>query len=124
MKLKLGLFFLKTLAIDLEKGVTMFERRKVETDFFANEPWNKLGLDPSRAGIDNLRVFMQDLLNRHIERELPKVRKDVAQLLNEISKELMDLETERTSPAQIRMYLIRIGTDFQNLMRAGVEGIG
>jgi hypothetical protein len=101
----------------------MVERRKMEADFFANHPWNKLGLDPSRVGIDNLRVFMQDLLDRHIERELPKVRKDVTQLLNEINKELMDLGTQRTSPAQIRMYLIRIGTDFQNLVRAGVEGI-
>lgn len=101
----------------------MDERRKVETDFFANQPWNRLGLDPSHVDIDNLRVFMQDLLNRQFERELPKVRKDVAQLLNEICEELMDLETERTSPAQIRMYLIRIGTDFQNLVRARVEGI-
>ncbi|GFF56498.1 interferon-induced GTP-binding protein Mx1 [Aspergillus udagawae] len=123
-KLKLGFFLLKNpRPIDLEKGITMVERRKMEADFFANHPWNKLGLDPSRVGIDNLRVFMQDLLDRHIERELPKVRKDVTQLLNEINKELMDLGTQRTSPAQIRMYLIRIGTDFQNLVRAGVEGI-
>ncbi|GFF25411.1 interferon-induced GTP-binding protein Mx1 [Aspergillus udagawae] len=123
-KLKLGFFLLKNpRPIDLEKGITMVERRKMEVEFFANHPWNKLGLDPSRVGIDNLRVFMQDLLDRHIERELPKVRKDVTQLLNEINKELMDLGTQRTSPAQIRMYLIRIGTDFQNLVRAGVEGI-
>ncbi|GKZ51961.1 hypothetical protein AbraIFM66951_008798, partial [Aspergillus brasiliensis] len=123
-KLKLGFFLLKNpRPIDLEKGITMVERRKMEADFFANQPWNKLGLDPSRVGIDNLRVFMQDLLDRHIERELPKVRKDVAQLLNEINTELMDLGTQRTSPAQIRIYLIRIGTDFQNLVRAGVDGI-
>lgn len=95
----------------------------MEAQFFANCPWNKLGLDPSRVGIDNLRVFMQDLLDRHIERELPKVRKDVSQLLNEINQELMDLGTERNSPAQIRMYLTRIGTDFHDLVKAGVEGI-
>lgn len=66
---------------------------------------------------------MQNLLDRHIERELPKVRKDVSQLLNEINKELVDLGTERTSPVQIRMYLTRIGTDFHELVKAGVEGI-
>jgi len=81
-----------------------------------------LGLNPSRVGIDNLWVFMQDL-DRHAERELPNVQKDVAQLLQEISKELMDLGTERTSPAQIRIYLTRIATDFQDLVKAGVEGI-
>jgi hypothetical protein len=66
---------------------------------------------------------MQDLLDQHIERELPKVRKDVSQLLQEINTELMDLGTPRNSPSQIRMYLTRIATDFQNLVRAGVEGI-
>ena len=35
----------------------------------------------------------------------------------------MDLGTERNSPAQIRMYLTRIGTDFHDLVKAGVEGI-
>ncbi|KAB8239932.1 P-loop containing nucleoside triphosphate hydrolase protein [Aspergillus flavus] len=123
-KLKLGFFLLRNpRPLDLEKGMTMIERRKMEADFFANQPWNKLGLDPSRVGIDNLRVFMQDLLDRHIERELPKVRKDVARLLNEINEELMDLGTPRTSPAQIRMYLTRISTDFQDLVKAGVEGL-
>lgn len=122
--LKLGFFLVKNpRPIDLEKGMTTVERRKMEAQFFANSPWNKLGLDPSRVGIDNLRVFMQDLLDRHIERELPKVRKDVSQLLHEINKELMDLGTERTSPAQIRMYLTRVATDFQGLVSAGVEGL-
>ncbi|KAH1663701.1 hypothetical protein KXX15_009340 [Aspergillus fumigatus] len=122
-KLRLGFFLVKNpRPIDLEKGMTTAERRKVEAEFFAHPPWNKLGLDPSRVGIDNLRIFMQDLLDRHIERELPKVRKDVAQLLHDINKELMDLGDPRTSPAQIRMYLTRIATDFQNLVQAGVEG--
>jgi GTPase SAR1 family protein len=123
-RLKLGFFLVKNpRPIDLEKGITTAERRKMEAEFFAHPPWNKLGLDPSRVGIDNLRIFMQDLLDCHIEGELPKVRKDVAQLLHDISKELMDLGTPRTSPAQIRMYLTRIATDFQNLVRAGVEGV-
>ena len=103
--------------------MTMAQRQKMEAQFFANPPWNNLGLDALRVGIDNLCVFMQNLLDQHIERELPKVQKDVAQLLQEINKELMDLGTERTSPAQIRIYLTRIATDFQNLLKAGVEWI-
>ncbi|KAF9892695.1 hypothetical protein FE257_001097 [Aspergillus nanangensis] len=123
-KLNLGFFLLRNpRPIDLERGMSTVERQQMETEFFASPPWNRLGLDPSRVGISNLRAFLQDLLGRHIERELPKVRRDVAQLLDDINKELMDLGTERTSPAQIRMYLTRIGTNFQNLVTAGVEGI-
>ena len=44
-------------------------------------------------------------------------------MLKKINEELVDLGAERTSPAQIRMYLTRISTGFQNLVRAGVEGI-
>ncbi|GFF57072.1 hypothetical protein IFM51744_09082 [Aspergillus udagawae] len=85
-KLRVGFFLVKNpRPIDLEKGITMAEHRKMEAEFFAHSPWNKLGLDPSRVGIDNLRMFMQDLLDQHIERELPNVRKDVSQLLHEIN---------------------------------------
>ncbi|KAI9040408.1 putative dynamin GTPase [Aspergillus affinis] len=123
-KLKLGFFLLKNpKPVELEKGMTMSQRRQAELEFFASPRWKTLGLDSSRVGIDNLRTFMQDLLNRHIERELPKVRKDVTDLLNKTNAELVDLGAERNSPAQIRMYLTRISTDFHNLVKAGVEGI-
>ncbi|KAA8641672.1 putative dynamin GTPase [Aspergillus tanneri] len=111
-KLKLGFFLLKNpKPSELQKGMTMAERRKAEQQF--------LRMNLGRS----LDSILHDLLDRHIERELPKVRKDVAQLLNKINKELMNLGAERTSPAQIRMYLTRISTDFQNLVRAGVEGV-
>ncbi|PLB48767.1 hypothetical protein P170DRAFT_425786 [Aspergillus steynii IBT 23096] len=40
-----------------------------------------------------------------------------------MNAELVDLGAERYSPAQIRIYLTRISTDFHNLVKAGVEGI-
>lgn len=123
-KLNLGFFLLKNpTPIDLEKGMTIPERRRAELQFFSSGLWRKHGLDPSRVGIDNLREFLQDLLDRHIERELPKVRKDVEQLLNEVNGELIHLGAERTSPSRIRLYLTRISTDFQNLVKSGVEGV-
>lgn len=122
-KLNLGFFLLKNPSpAELEAGTTLPERRKVELEFFSSGAWKGQGLDPSRIGIDNLRLFLQDLLDHHIERELPKVRQDVRRLLNEINKELVDLGTERNSPNQIRVYLTRISSDFHNLVKAGVEG--
>lgn len=122
-KLNLGFFLLKNPSpAELEAGTTLPERRKVELEFFSSGAWKGQGLDPSRIGIDNLRSFLQDLLDHHIERELPKVRQDVRRLLNEINEELVDLGTERNSPNQIRVYLTRISSDFHNLVKAGVEG--
>ncbi|KAL4941105.1 hypothetical protein BDV06DRAFT_229883 [Aspergillus oleicola] len=122
-RLNLGFFLVKNPSpADLEKGITAVERRKAELEFFTTGAWKGQGIDPSRIGIDNLRTFLQDLLDTHIERELPKVREDVRHLLNEINNELIDLGTERSSPNQIRVYLTRVSSDFHNLVKAGVEG--
>lgn len=122
-KLKLGFFLLKNPnPTELKAGISVHERRKKELAFFGSEPWKKQGLDQSRIGIDNLRLFLQELLDTHIESELPKVREDVRRLLEETKEELDELGTERKSPNQIRMYLTKISTDYYNLVRAGVEG--
>ncbi|KAL4791635.1 Dynamin family protein [Aspergillus venezuelensis] len=86
-RLNLGFFLVKNPSpAKLEKGITAVERHK-------------------------LRTFLQDLLDTHIERELPKVRED-----------LVDLGTEQSSPNQIRVYLTRVSSDFHNLVKARVEG--
>ncbi|EAW11456.1 putative dynamin GTPase [Aspergillus clavatus NRRL 1] len=122
-KLNLGFFLLKNpTPAQLEKGITLAERRKAELEFFSAGPWKAQGIDPSRIGIDNLRIFLQELLDNHIERELPKVQQDVRNLLNNVNDELAGLGEERSSPNQIRVYLTRISSDFQNLIKAGVEG--
>ncbi|OJJ45924.1 hypothetical protein ASPZODRAFT_546800 [Penicilliopsis zonata CBS 506.65] len=122
-KLNLGFFILKNPSpSQLQAGMTLSQRRKVEMDFFSSPVWTEQGLDSSRIGIDNLRTYLQDLLDSHIQREMPKVRKEVQQLLNNVTRELNELGTERKSPGQIRMYLTRTSTDYSNLVKAGVEG--
>ncbi|KAE8334174.1 hypothetical protein BDV24DRAFT_173954 [Aspergillus arachidicola] len=103
-------------------GITLAGRRKAELEFFSAGPWKAQGIDPSRIGIDNLRIFLQELLDSHIERELPKVHEDVRSLLNNLNDELASLGEERSSPNQIRVYLTRVSSDFHNLIKAGVEG--
>ncbi|KAF4765279.1 hypothetical protein HAV15_003258 [Penicillium sp. str.  len=122
-KLNLGFFLLKNPApAELLRGITPDARQRVEHDFFSSEPWRGLGLDPSRVGIENLRVFLQDLLDSHIERELPKVREELRELLKQNSQELSALGTERNTASQIRMYLTRISADFHALLQAGIDG--
>ncbi|CAG8947206.1 unnamed protein product [Penicillium salamii] len=122
-KLNLGFFLLKNPApAELLRGITPHARQRAEQDFFSSEPWRGLGLDPSRVGIENLRVFLQDLLDSHIERELPKVREELRELLKQNSQELSALGTERNTASQIRMYLTRISADFHALLQAGIDG--
>ena len=123
-KLGLGFFLIRNPSpVDMQSGMSISERRNAEMEFFSSGPWKAQGLDYSRVGIDNLRIFLQDLLDEHIEREIPGVRNDVRKLLNGVNEELYDLGAERSSPSEIRMYLTRISTEFQNLVNAGLDGV-
>ncbi|RHZ51201.1 hypothetical protein CDV55_100581, partial [Aspergillus turcosus] len=122
-RLNLGFFVVKNPSpAQLEKGITHSERRKLELEFFSTGPWKGQSIDPSRIGVDNLRTFLQDLLDTHIERELPRVQEDVQRLLDKTNEELVDLGMERSSPGQIRVYLTRLSSNIHNLLKAGVEG--
>lgn len=79
-------------------------------------------MDPSRVGIDNLRSFLADLLDSHIERELPKVQDEVRRLLHYVGQEIVDIGIERSKPSQIRIFLTRISIDFQCIIKNGLEG--
>ncbi|KAJ9488831.1 hypothetical protein VN97_g4458 [Penicillium thymicola] len=92
------------------------------TGLFSTEPWKKQGLDSSRVGVDKLRYFLEENWDRLIERELPKVREDIRRLLREKNEELDEFGTERKSPSQIRMFLTKIGTNYYNVIQAGVDG--
>lgn len=122
-KLKLGFFLLKNPSpAQLEQGIGLAEHHRAEIDFFSSGPWKREALDRSRIGVEKLRSFLQDLLDSHMEGELPKVREDIRSLLRTVDDELADIGTERSSPDQIRLYLMRISNDFHTLVRAGLEG--
>ncbi|CDM38461.1 unnamed protein product [Penicillium roqueforti FM164] len=50
------------------------------TSVFFNRGLEEAGLDPSRVGVDKLRCFLEEILDTHIQRELPKVRDDIRRL--------------------------------------------
>jgi Histidyl-tRNA synthetase len=116
-KLTLGFFILKNPSpTELKAGITIEERRKTELAYFSTEVWKKQGLDPSRVRVDKLRCFLEEILNSHIERELPKVREDIRRLLREKNEELDELRAERKSPNQIRIFLIKMATNYYNII--------
>lgn len=122
-KLKLGYFLLKNPSPEqLDQGITLSERMRQETNYFFSAPWKEHGLDPERVGIHALREFLQNLLDRHVERELPEVRKEIKALLTNTEAELSSLGDERPSVAHLRMFLTRRSMEFYSLVSAALEG--
>ena len=122
-KLKLGFFLVKNpTPNDLAKGISPEERHKNEIQYFRSSPWKEQLLDPQRTGILALRKFLQHLLDKHIERELPKVRDDVRMLLLQTEQELAALGEERSDPPRMRTYLTRLAMLFYQLSTSALNG--
>lgn len=122
-KLKLGFFLLKNPSpAEMAVGWTLPEREKKELTYFASPPWNDKGLDPGRTGVAVLRTFLQDILDRHTERELPKVRQEISALLSSTEKTLQDFGEERSGASQMRTFLSRLAMRFYSLSNAALIG--
>jgi GTPase SAR1 family protein len=122
-KLKLGYFLLKNPSpAQLQQGITLSQRKREELDFFCSPGWKEHRLDPDRLGVNALREFLQDLLDRHVERELPKVRNEIKSLLAETEARLANLGDERPTVAHMRMFLTRRSMEFHCLAQAALDG--
>jgi GTPase SAR1 family protein len=123
VKLKLGFFLLKNPSpLEISKGLSWEERQQQESSFFRSSPWKEQNLDYTRVGIDNLRNSLQTLLDNHIERELPKVRKEVEALLRDTEHELDQIGPERSTVDQIRLFLTHTSMEFFSLTKAAIDG--
>lgn len=101
---------------------TRSQRDHHEESFFADRPWNQHQLYKERLGASNLRRFLQQLLDEHIERELPKVREEMRVLLGKVEGELSDLGHERPTSMHIRMFLSRFAMRFHTVTAAALRG--
>ncbi|KAF4953965.1 hypothetical protein FSARC_12283 [Fusarium sarcochroum] len=105
IKLKLGFFLLKNpKPSELEEGLDMDTRSRRELQFFSSPPWLSQGLDFERIGAEKLRVFLQDLLDTHIESELPKVKEEIRRSL-EASEWLQRRLRTQMNAAELRWTL-------------------
>ncbi|KFZ23760.1 hypothetical protein V502_01761 [Pseudogymnoascus sp. VKM F-4520 (FW-2644)] len=121
IRLKLGFFLLKDPSpSQLESGISRSDQIRQELEFFAS--WKEHRLDPSRLGIIALQHFLQDLHSRHIEKELPMVRREIMALLTQTDGSLTSLGDERQTPGDIRMFLSRLSMEFHSLAQAAIDG--
>ena len=122
-KLKLGYFLLKNpTPAQLTAGISLDERKRDEHQFFCSSAWKEQQLDMSRVGIEALRTFLQELLEQHIERELPKVRAEIKKLLLRTETEVASLGDERPTAGHIRIFLTRLSMRFYGLTQSALDG--
>lgn len=76
----------------------------------------------SRVGIETLRTFLQELLEQHIGRELPRVRAEIKKLLLQTETQVASLGDERPTAGHIRMFLTRLSMRFYGLTQAALDG--
>ncbi|WEW55157.1 hypothetical protein PRK78_000586 [Emydomyces testavorans] len=123
IKLKLGFFLLKNPdPDDLERGISILERKTKELDWFQDPKWSKHKPDLSRIGIDALRAFLQRLLEVHIEKELPKVHSEISELLSTAKSRLEALGEERRTASEQRLFLSKLSTTFSTLAQSAING--
>ncbi|KAB8200829.1 P-loop containing nucleoside triphosphate hydrolase protein [Aspergillus parasiticus] len=92
-KLNLGFFLVQNRSPDeLAAWMSFRQRHGAEMELFSSQRWKAQGIDPTRIGINNLRSFLDSLLDSHVERELFKVQQEVRRLLQRVDKEIDNLE--------------------------------
>jgi GTPase SAR1 family protein len=122
-KLKLGYFLLKNPSpFELESQVDAQNRESREHLFFQTSPWKEQNLDKDRTGISALRSFLQKLLDRHIEHELPRVREEIETLAISVEQKLNHLGEERTELTEMRLFLSRLAMKFHSITIAALSG--
>ena len=123
IKLKLGFFLLKNPSpSELEHGLNMATRAAREQRFFSLPEWTAQDLDTDRLGAEKLRCYLQQLLDKHIERELPKVRDEIKRKLSSTESELRSLGDARPTVGHIRSFVTDRSMTFYELLQAALDG--
>ncbi|KAK1987081.1 vacuolar sorting protein VPS1 [Colletotrichum cereale] len=123
IKLKLGFFLLKNPSPAEMKALgAKLNRSELETRFFTSPSWKSQDLDMTRVGIENLKVFLQELLDNHLEKELPKVKVEIRRVLSSKEEELEAMGPERRSLGDIRSFMTGLSMRYYTLAQAALEG--
>lgn len=123
IKLEHGFFLLKNpTPAELELGVTAQQRLVAEMDFFSSHVWQSQDLDMSRVGVANLRIFLQDLLDSHIEKELPNVIEEVKHQLRNAEASLCLMGPARSNVGDIRFFITEVSMDVYQFVQNSLNG--
>ena len=105
---------------DIKNGVTSDQRDKIEEAFFQRPIWNEL--DKNRVGIKSLRAALAKLLLDHIDREFPKIEKEIDLKYQTCSNELLAMGKARETSQEQRQFLILVSNTYEKRVKDALDG--
>lgn len=103
-----------------ERSDVNHDRDLEEQKFFQRSGWSSVS--PANRGIQSLRNKLSKVLFEHIRESLPGLIRDIENNLSGREEELKRLGKSRSTPEEMRSFLLGIAEDFQRLARDAVEG--
>ena len=117
-ELKLGWHVLRNRA---DEGDTDLNTRDaVEERFFNETAWRSVR--PQDRGAASLRTKLSKALYSHLRRSVPGVIQEIERTIKDTQRELDQLGGARSTPEDMRSFLLTIAGEFQRLARDGVHG--
>ncbi|KAL6849641.1 hypothetical protein ACO1O0_009184 [Amphichorda felina] len=116
-KLKLGWHVLRNRA---ENEPSLDARDDIEERFFQKGAWTSI--PKQDLGIANFRKKLSRVMYDHLRTSLPGVVEDIESKLESSQEELDRLGKSRSTPEDMRSFLLGIAGDFQRLSRDAVYG--
>lgn len=103
-----------------ENETDLGPRDTVEEQFFRSGAWGSI--PTANRGVSALRAKLSRTLLDHIKKSLPSVLQDIQDKLLGRQVELGRLGQPRTTPEDMRAYLLDIAGNFQRLVDNGIQG--
>lgn len=105
---------------ELERNDDDHNRELEEQRFFQRSEW--ASVSPANRGVGSLRNKLSKVLFEHIRASLPGLIREIEDSLNAREQELKQLGKSRSTPEEMRSFLMDIAESFQRLARDAVEG--
>ena len=103
------------------KDYSIQQRDQEEVEFFSDGIWKSL--PENMLGIAHLKPRLSDVLRDQIISVPPSLIEDVEQGIKDCNQKLAQLGDVRGTVQEQRLYLIRIGQRFSDLVKAAVNGV-
>ena len=118
-KLSLGWYVLRNRSED-ERSLDANTRDANEERFFQTGAWRNVS--PASRGVESLRKRLSKVLLDHIKASLPGLIREIEENLRSRQEKLERLGRSRSTPEEMRSYLLSIADDFQRLARDAIAG--